>query len=242
MNINKWTILASIALVAALAAILFHYDVGSPDWLPRCLDRGLIAIETATSPQELRTTWAQFSEKGKQNLFSNLYWDFGFMVAYGALFVLLALVARRRGGGIARIAAIIAAIAAVATVACDITENVLTLASVDRLNRGAQANPQIVAATRAASLAKWALTGVVVLSLWGAVVPSRAGSATYRLIAWGVQFFLILSGALALLGYWDNTKIESVISMLFPAFVGLAIIAFRYWSVHLGREERDRSA
>jgi hypothetical protein len=56
----------------------------------------------------------------------------------------------------------------------------------------------------------------------------------YRVIAWVVVFFLVLSGLSGVLGVFDNTKLEELVTLFFPAFVGIVVIALRYWDVHMG--------
>jgi hypothetical protein len=47
------------------------------------------------------------------------------------------------------------------------------------------------------------------------------------------------------LGVFDNTKLEALFTLFFPAFVGIVVIALKYWDVHMGlagekpRETRD---
>jgi hypothetical protein len=237
-------ILSVAAITVALVFVLTHYSVGDPDWLPRCLSRGLVAVESATSAQELSEIWKQPAFK-RMNLVPGLYWDFGFMGAYGLQFVLLGVVACRRSRMLGRavlIAGGLAILTTLATVAFDARENLTTLNSVPALLDGKLPDEGNVASTRFASLAKWGLSGVTLLLLYGSAWPSRAGSAMYRVIAWGVVFFLVLSGLSGVLGVFDNTKLEALFTLFFPALVGIVVIALRYWDVHMGlAQEKPRA-
>jgi hypothetical protein len=231
MHGKRTALLVTVAALIGFMFMLLRYPAGNPDWLPRCLNSGLIALETAVSPAEVLEIWHQ-SDFKRQNVEPNLEWDFGFMAAYGLLFVQMALLGRKRGVRVASIAATLAVVTAIAAAGSDARENLMTLKSVPLLIHDKLPDAETVAQARTASLAKWGLTGVTLLLLWGAVVPSRSGPASYRVIAWGVEFFMALSGVLGVIGVVDNTKLELVIPLLLPALVGFAVIVWRYWGVH----------
>ena len=71
---------------------------------------------------------------------------------------------------------------------------------------------------RHCSLTKWAACGVTLVLFWWIFLPSRRGSALYRLLALSIAAFSLISGSMAILGMWDITKIE-----LFP-FFALALL------------------
>src|SRR5437660_5505207 len=112
MHISRTVMLASLVLLVVTGFFLGRYPAGKPNWRPRCMESGLIALETATSPAEVNEIWGQCDLK-KANLTPCLEVCFGFMIAYGLLFVLLALVAKQRGQGWVRWAGMIAIFTAI---------------------------------------------------------------------------------------------------------------------------------
>lgn len=241
MQVTRTRMLLALGLVAVVAAVMgLAFNVGSPNKLPRCLDRGLIAIELAVSSTELKEIWNQPKDRQpgttpewRAKLKGNLYVDFAFMAVYGLSFVMLGLAARRRAVGMLRVMGSIAIATGIAAAGLDVVENVLTLQSVAALDGGGDASNSVVAATRVASLAKWGTIGVTLLMLFGAFRPSRRGEALYRVLAWISTLLVVWAGALGVWGWWDDKKIEYVIPCLAAGLIPFFFVVKEYWTVHM---------
>ena len=68
----------------------------------------------------------------------------------------------------------------------------------------------------------------LILFFW-IFLPSRLGSALYRLLALAIAAFSLISGSMAILGMWDNTKIELVFPFLAPALLLQIPLFLWYW-------------
>lgn len=233
MPVRKRSMLLALGAVA-LASVLFGgpFAVGSPNVLPRCLDRGLIAIELAMSANELEGIWKQAPADWREHLRGNLFVDFGFMVSYGLTFVLLGRVARSRSAGLLRTMGSAAIAGGVIAAGLDVAENVLTLQSIALLQSTGKALDSTVMLTRSVSMAKWNAIGVTLLLLYGAFRPLKRGDALYRVLAWVSTGLVCLAGVLAVLGLWDDTNIEPVVPFLAAGLLPFAIVVIRYWTVH----------
>ena len=107
---------------------------------------------------------------------------------------------------------------AIMTTFADCGENFFTLRNIATLGHGLP-NADTVAMMRYCSLTKWVACGVTLMLLWWTFVPSRRGSALYRLLALAVAIFSVVAGSLGVLGLWDNPKFEMVIP-----FFGLSLV------------------
>jgi len=231
------TVTRKMALSAAVAVILtsgltVRIRLPSPDTLPRCLDSALVAFETARSPEEAASVWNALKDKAP-NLAKQQYPDFAFIAAYTFLFFVLAAIARRRPIGSSRIAGKFVIVSAIATAVADVGENCFTLVNIATLHHGPP-DAARVALMRDFSLTKWAACGVTLVLLWWFFVPSRRGSALYRLLALTIAALSVISGGMGILELWDNPKIELVIPFLAPALLLQVPLFWRYWDDVLG--------
>jgi hypothetical protein len=239
VKVRKKTALIAILLVVATAAITGSFRLPPLEKLPRCLDSALIAFETAQSPDETLSVWKQLNA-ARPNLAKGLYADFGFIAAYTFLFLTLALLIRERPVRFARTVSGLAMAAAIATGVADLGENCFALKSIAALEHGVPESGMILL-MRAFSLTKWTACGVTLVLLWWAFVPARRGSALYRLLTLLVGGFSVLSGALGILGHWDNSKIELVIPFLLPALLLQIPLFWFFWDDVTGVHEHHAS-
>ncbi len=87
---------------------------------------------------------------------------------------------------------------------------------------------------RHCSLTKWAACGVTLVMFWWVFLPSRRGSALYRILALAIAAFSLISGSMGIFGLWNVTKIELVIPFLAPALLLQIPLFWRYWDDILG--------
>jgi hypothetical protein len=224
--------LSAVCAVILTAGITGWFRLPSPDALPRCMDSALAAFQTAQSPEEAATVWNELGAKAP-NLAKQQYPDFAFIAAYTFLFFVLARIGRSRPIGSSGVAGTLVMVSATVTAVADIGENCYTLANIAALHHGF---PEAfsVGLMRHCSLTKWAACGVTLVLLWWVFLPSRRGSALYRLLALTIAAFSVISGTMGILGLWDNTKIELVIPFLAPALLLQIPLFCRYWDDVLG--------
>ncbi|HME35861.1 MAG TPA: hypothetical protein VKF84_11530 [Candidatus Sulfotelmatobacter sp.] len=199
----------------------------------------MVAFQTAPSPEEAKNVWKQLGDstgkltKGQVNLRRVQYADFAFIAAYTFLFFSVANLGRQRPIAWSRIAGTLAMVSTVVTAAADIGENLFTLENVAAVQSRLPGEAQ-VALMRHCSLTKWAALGVTLVLFWWVFLPSRRGSALYRLLALTIAAFSLIGGSVGILGLWDITKLELVIPFLAPALLLQIPLFWRYWDDVLG--------
>jgi hypothetical protein len=228
MSISRRTVLWAILAVTVTIAATAYFRLPAPDALPRCLSTVLIAFETAQSPQEAAQVWHLLSDKERANLANTQYPDFAFILAYTFLFLVLAAIGKRRPIPSSKIAGKLAVISAVITGIADVGENCFALVNIASL-KYLLPTAASVDLMRHFSLTKWAASGVTLILFWWIFLPSRRGSAIYRLLALTIAIFSVISGSMAVLGLWDITKIELVFPFLAPALLLQIPLFWRYW-------------
>ena len=227
MSVTRSMALGAVAAVILTALSTAWFPLPPPDELPRCLNSPLLAFETAPSPEEAALVWNLLGDR-QSNLAKAQYPDFAFIVAYTFLFLLLAAIGRRRPIKSSQIAGRLVVISVLVMAVADIGENCFTLVNVAALKHGLSAAPW-VDLMRHCSLIKWAACGVTLILFWWIFLPSRRGSALYRLLALSIAAFSLISGSVAILGMWDITKIELVFPFLAPALLLQIPLFWCYW-------------
>jgi hypothetical protein len=226
MTVTRRMALGALAAVILTALSTGWFRLPPPDELPRCLNSPLLAFETAQSPGEAALVWNLLGDR-QSNLAKAQYPDFVFIAAYTFLFLLLASVGRGRPIKSSQIAGRLVVLSVLAMAVADIGENSFTLVNVSALKHGLLPDARYVDLMRHCSLIKWAASGVTLILFFWIFLPSRRGSAIYRLLALSIAAFSLISGSMAILGMWDITKIELVFPFLAPALL-LEIPLFRW--------------
>ena len=232
MPVTRRLALSSVFAVILTSAITGSFRLPSHDALPRCMNTALAAFQTVRSPEEAAAIWKDLGDKAP-NLARLQYPDFAFIAAYTFSFFVLATIGRRRPIRFAQIAGTLVMISAIVTALADIGENCFTLANINALHHGLP-DAARVALMRHCSLTKWAACGVTLILLWWVFLPSRRGSALYRMLALTIAALSVISGSMGILGYWDNPKIELVLPFLAPALLLQIPLFWRYWDDVLG--------
>jgi hypothetical protein len=227
MPLTRTWALFAVSAVILTAAITGWFRLPSPDALPRCMNSASAAFQTAQSPEEAAAIWKELGDKAP-NLAKQQYPDFAFIAAYTLLFIVLARIGRQRPIRSSHVAGTLVMISAVVTAVADVGENCFTLSNIAALHHGLP-DAARVALMRDFSLTKWASCGVTLVLLWWIFLPSRRGSALYRLLALTIAALSLVSGSMGILGWWDNTKIELVIPFLAPALFLQIPLFWRYW-------------
>jgi hypothetical protein len=227
MPLTRARAISAVLVVILTAGITASYRLPSPDALPRCMNSALAAFETARSPEEAAAIWKDLGDKAP-NLAKQQYPDFAFIAAYTFLFFLLATIGRRRPIRSSQIAGTLVMASAVVTAVADIGENCFTLANIAAFDHGLP-DAARVALMRHCSLVKWAACGVTLILLWWVFLPSRRGSALYRLLALATAALSLIGGSMGILGWWDNPKIELVLPFLAPALLLQLWLFARHW-------------
>jgi hypothetical protein len=225
--ISRRKLLLSVFAVIVTGTATACFRLPPPDLLPNCLNTVLVAFQTAHTPQEASLVWRVLDDH-QSNLAKAQYADFAFIVAYTVLFLLLAGIGRRRPIPSSKIAGRLIIIFALVTAIADIGENCFTLANIAALEHGLPTDA-LVSHMRDCSLTKWAASGVTLILFWWIFLPSRRGSALYRLLALVIAAFSLISGSMGVLGLWDVTKIELVFPFLVPALLLQVPLFWRYW-------------
>ena len=227
MTVTRRMALWAVAAVILTALSTAWFRLPPPDELPRCLNSPLLAFETAQSPEEAALVWNLLGDR-QSNLAKAQYPDFAFIVAYTFLFLLLAALGKRRPIKSSQIAARLVVVSVLVMAAADVGENCFTLVNVAALKHGLPAAVW-VDLMRRCSLTKWAACGLTLILFWWIFLPSRRGSALYRLLALSIAAFSLISGSMAILGIWDITKIELVFPFLAPALLLQVPLFWWYW-------------
>jgi len=228
---RAWALFA-VSAVILTAAITGWFRLPSPNALPRCMNSALAAFQTAQSPEEAAAIWKELGDKAP-NLAKQQYPDFAFIAAYTFLFFVLARIGRQRPIRSSHVAGTLVMVSAIVTAFADIGENFFTLSNIATLHHGLP-DAARVALMRDFSLTKWAACGVTLVLLLWVFLPSRRGSALYRLLALTIAALSLVSGSMGILGWWDNTKIELVIPFLAPALFLQIPLLWWYWDDVLG--------
>jgi hypothetical protein len=229
MTATRGKALSAVLAVILTAAFTGWFRLPPPDALPRCLNSVLVALQTAQSPQDALFVWKLLDANEQSNLAKAQYPDFAFIAAYTFLFLLLAAIGRRRPIRSSRIAGKLVVVAALVTAVADIGENCFTLLNVAALEHGLPEAAR-VDLMRHCSLTKWAACGVTLILFWWIFLPSRRGSALYRLLALTIAAFSVISGSMGVLGIWDITKIELVLPFLAPALLLQIPLFWWHWN------------
>jgi len=227
MTVTRRRALWAVSTVILTAALTAWFRLPPPDELPRCLNSPLLAFQTAQSPQEAALIWNLLGDR-QSNLAKAQYPDFAFIVAYTFLFLLLAAIGMRRPIKSSQTAGKLVVVSALVTAVADIGENCFTLVNVAALKHGLPAAAW-VDLMRYCSLTKWTACGVTLILFWWIFLPSRRGSALYRLLALSIAAFSLISGSMAILGMWDITKIELVFPFLAAALLLQIPLFCGYW-------------
>lgn len=227
MTVSRGRALGAVAAVILTAAATAWFRLPPPDALPRCLSTVLVAFQTARSPQEVARVWNLLGDR-QPNLAKAQYPDFAFIAAYTYLFLLVATIGRQRRIRSSQIAGRLVVVSALVTAVADVCENSFTLMNISALKHGL-ADARYVDLMRHCSLTKWAASGVTLILFFWIFLPSRRGSALYRLLALAIAVLSLISGSMAVLGMWDITKIELVFPFLGPALLLEIPLFWWYW-------------
>jgi hypothetical protein len=184
----------------------------------RGISNPILAMEMVRNVAEVDAVLSDAPSPDREAMRIKQYCDFGFICAYSALYVLMAVLLVGQG----RLAAISAAVLGIVAALCDVIENlgILRIVNVD-LSHTTQA---MIDAIRYPSLIKWALASLA-LGILG-VLAMRTRRTGLRMIG-GLY---VLESLLGLYGLYRNVGLQWFAYSGPVGLVGLAILYFRpYW-------------
>ena len=205
----------NLAMIALLSG---HPSFSNASRPVRGITNPILAMEMVRNPGEVDAVLSDAPSPDREVMRIKQYADFGFIGAYAALFVLMALLLAVEG----RIAAISAAALGVMAAMFDTLENLAILRLIDvDLSHTTQA---MIDAIRYASLVKWALASASMALL--AFLLWRTGRIGLRIVG-VLDAFTALLG---LYGLYNNVSLQRLGIPMLGQLIGLAILYFRpYW-------------
>ncbi len=201
--------------LAMIAVISGRPSFSNASRAVRGISNPILAMEVVRNVGEVDAILSDAPSPDREVMRVKQYGDFGFIGAYSALYVLMAMLLAGQG----RIAAISAAVLGVVAAICDVVENVGILRIVDvDLSHTTQA---MIDAVRYPSLAKWALASIA-LGMLG-VLAMRTRRTGLEIV--GALDFL--AALLGVVGLFENWFLQWMGVAMLGGLVGLAILYFR---------------
>jgi hypothetical protein len=178
-------LLRSVGLVALLTVAL-----GATALIAGGLRPGLAALQLGGDPVEASKIVRDADRR--RRIRRQLWFDYGFILAYWLTFLGLAVVLARRGSFLYDIVAIAAAFAATVTALLDVLENVRTGALLSLSRPGDQIRIQPVEHLQRTALAKWLASAVTIALLALVFLP---GDTALLLLGLGFLLAALLGAA-----------------------------------------------
>ncbi len=202
----------NLAMIALISGRPFFSNASQP---VRGITDPILAMEVVRDAHEVDLVLSDAPSPDRETMRIKQYVDFGFILSYAALFVVMAMMF---GGGRNRLPYIAATFGVVAAI-FDVIENmgILRTVNVDL----AHTTQGMIDAIRYPSLIKWACASIA-LGLLG-ILMIRVPRAGFR-IAGALG---ILAALLGLYGLADNRFLQWMGAPMLAVFVTLAILFFR---------------
>lgn len=214
-TLKSWIGLAAVLSLAMIALISGRPYFSNASRPVRGITNPVLAMEVARNISEVDLVLGEAPGPDREMMRIKQYADFGFIGAYAALYVLMAMFLMAQGRSIAILAAVLGIIAAV----CDVIENlgILRIVDVD-LARTTQA---MIDAIRYPSLIKWTLASLA-LGMLG-LLAWRTGRIGLRIVG----ALDLIAALLGLGGLFENRLLVWLGPPMLGGLVGLAILFFR---------------
>ena len=213
--LERWIGIVAVLNLAMIAILSGRPSFSNASRPIRGITNPVLAIEVARNIAEVDAILGDAPSPDREAMRLKQYADFGFISAYGTLFVLMGLFLMRQGRAIA----IAAATMGVAAALLDVVENIGTLRLVN--TDLAHTTQGMIDAVRYPSLTKWALaalaTGILAILLFQL---NRVGPRI-------VSVLNLAAAALVLYGLYDNVFLGWAGAPTLGGFLGLAILYFR---------------
>lgn len=190
--------LGAAGLLAVLCAAMFSLQMGKPYYTnasvpQRAFGDANLSLQFARGIEDIDAVLGDAPSPDREVLRIKLYFDFGFLASYVALFLALSWTLVRTTGW-TQVAGIAAAVCGVGTGAFDVLENLALFRILDVPLR--RTTPAMINAVRSAAVAKWWLAAVTIALLGSYVaLPGRgrrvggiAALATALLMAVGILY------------------------------------------------------
>ncbi len=215
IRFERWAGIVAVLNLAMIALLSGRPSFSNASRPVRGISNPILAMEVVRDAAEVDAILGDAPSPDREVMRIKQYADFGFILAYASLFVLMSIVLIREG----RALAIAAAVAGVAAAILDVIENlgILRIVDVD-LSHTTQT---MIDAIRYPSLVKWALASLA-LGLLG-ILALRTGRTGLRIVGALNVLAALLGGA----GLYDNRFLQWLGLPMLGGFVGLAILYFR---------------
>ena len=214
-NIERWVGYVAVLNLAMIAILSGRPNFSNSSRPVRGISNPILAMEMVRNVAEVDSVLGAAPSPDREAMRIKQYADFGFIVAYAALYVLMSMLLIDQGRVIAISAAALGVIAAV----FDVIENlgILRIVDVD-LPHTTQA---MIDAIRYPSLIKWTLASLA-LGLLG-ILALRARRTGLRIVG----ALDVLASLLGLYGLQNNVSLQLLGGPMLGGLVGLAILYFR---------------
>jgi hypothetical protein len=215
VKLERWVGIVAVFNLAMIAILSGRPSFSNASRPVRGISNPILAMEMVRNVTEVDAVLSDAPSPDREVMRIKQYGDFGFIGAYSALYVLMAMLLAGQGRSAAISAAVLGVIAAI----CDVIENIGTLRIVDvDFSHTTQA---MIDAIRYPSLTKWALASAA-LGLLG-ILAWRTRRTGLRVVGALDLLAALLGGA----GLYDNRFLQWLGIPMLGGLVGLAILFFR---------------
>ncbi len=215
ISIERWVGFAAVLNLAMLAILSGRPNFTNASRPVRGITNPILAMEVIRDLAEVDAVLGDAPSPDREAMRIKQYADFGFILAYGSLFVLIGRLLAPKGRAIAISATTLGLVAA----NLDVVENVRILHLLNATL--AQTTQGMINAVRYPSLAKWTLVslamGMMALLFW------RTGRIGLRMVG----ALDLCAALLGLYGVYDNAFLGWSGLPMVGGFLGLAILYFR---------------
>jgi hypothetical protein len=220
---ERWVGIAAVLNLAMIALLSGRPNFSNASRPVRGISNPILAMEVVRDVSEVDAILSDAPSPDREVMRIKQYADFGFIVAYAALYVLMSMLLVGEGRALAISAAVLAILAAI----CDVIENfgILRIVDVDL----AHTTQAMIDAIRYPSLIKWALASLA-LALLG-LLAWRTRRTGLRMIG-GLY---ILASLLGLYGLYRNVGLQWFAYSGPVGLIGLAVLYFRPSWLKTGR-------
>lgn len=225
-TILRVTALAAVAVTAlglVLEAIAGQFHPVEPDGLFRAFTKRGLAMELASSPDEVRRILGE-----EQNLWNREVMrqqqavDFMFIAAYWLLFTLSAVFLAQRQFPHADLAAVVATLLATAGAVCDVWENVFIL-KITKATLDESAQP-LIDQCRTAALWKWRLLFLAMLLLSAVFLGRKDWSTLAGVWFWIPGVLMAVAGVWGLAALPFGGELERALKVMSLGLFTLVIV------------------
>jgi hypothetical protein len=181
-------------LLAALCAAMFALQIGQPHYTnasvpQRAFGDPNLSIQFARGLEDIDAVLGDAPSPDREVLRIKLYFDFGFIASYVALFLALSLPLVRMGGW-TQVAGLVGAVCGLGAGVFDVLENMAQFRILDVPLR--RTTPAMINAIRSAAAAKWWLAAVTLALLGSYLRSPRRPARIWGAVSLGVAVLMAI--------------------------------------------------